>query len=136
MWLPLPPVEAWALSCGNIELVRVQGEALDVLGVSQVMSLTHLLTVVEDHHGGQEVNHLSSGQEVEVVPGVSPSVAVHPVQPQPGVGGGHGPLHVEGVAETVRTQQADRPPLDEHPELTLLAAELRRPIHVLLGAVR
>lgn len=49
---------------------------LDAVGVSQVVSLRALLVVEEDDHGGDEVDDLAGGQQVDVGPAVFAPVAV------------------------------------------------------------
>lgn len=49
---------------------------LDAVGVSQVVSLRTLLVVEEDDHGGDEVDDLASGQQVDVGPAVFAPVAI------------------------------------------------------------
>lgn len=49
---------------------------LDTVGVSQVVSLRALLVVEEDDHGGDEVDDLPGGQQVDVGPAVFAPVAV------------------------------------------------------------
>lgn len=48
----------------------------DIIVVSQVVSLLLLLSIVEHHHRGVEVDDLSRGQEVEVGAAVPSTVAV------------------------------------------------------------
>lgn len=48
----------------------------DIIIVSQVMSLLLLLSIVEHHHRGIEIDNFSSGQEVEVGPAVTSTVAI------------------------------------------------------------
>lgn len=48
----------------------------DIIVVAQVMSLLLLLSVVQHYHRGIEVDDLSCGQEVEVGPAVTSTVAI------------------------------------------------------------
>ena len=52
----------------------------DVFCVTQVMSLAMLFSVEEDHNGRHEVHDFACGQQVQVGPGVPPSVAVNPLK--------------------------------------------------------
>lgn len=54
-------------------------KALDVVRVSQVVPLNLLLHIVEDHHGRDEVDHLTSWQEEQVGSAVSTPVPVDPL---------------------------------------------------------
>lgn len=103
--LPLPAshpsvfVHSSDLAGGHPDLVGVEGQAgeestghhrttnrraeaesrdlpLDTVGVSQVVSLRALLVVEEDDHGGDEVDNLPGGQQVDVGPAVFAPVAV------------------------------------------------------------
>lgn len=49
---------------------------LDAIGVSKVVSLRALLVVEEDDHGGDKVDDLAGGQQVDVGPAVFSPVAV------------------------------------------------------------
>ena len=64
---------AAGLSSGDQQLVRVDGHALDVGGVAEVVPLGLLLHVVEHHHCGHEVHHLPSRQKVQVGTSISTS---------------------------------------------------------------
>jgi hypothetical protein len=44
--------------------------------VAQVVTLGHLLDIVENSDGSNEVDKLSSGQQVQVRPAILPTIAV------------------------------------------------------------
>lgn len=52
----------------------------DIIIVAQIVPLLLLLSVVQHHHRGVEVNDLSGGQQVEVGAAVTATVAI-PDQP-------------------------------------------------------
>ena len=52
------------LPCGDQQLVGVDGHALDVSSVTEVVPLSLLLHIVEHHHGRDKVNHLARRQKV------------------------------------------------------------------------
>ena len=53
---------------------------LDILRVSEIVSLAVLLRVEEDDNGRDEVDHLAGRQQVQVGARVFASIAVHPFQ--------------------------------------------------------
>ena len=114
------PVGPCSLSSGNQEFVGVETHASDILGVAQVVPLALVLHVVQDHHGCNEVSHLACWEEVEVSPGVSTTVAVHPFQLQLARGCGGDLGHAVGLQLAGRTDQVDRPTSEVEPDDTLL----------------
>ena len=66
------------LTSGSNHPVRMNSHTLDLLRVSQVVSLALFLQVLQDHHRGHEVDDLPRGQDVQVGPGVLAPVSVHP----------------------------------------------------------
>ena len=62
---------AAGLPRGDQQLVGVDGHALDVGGVAEVVPLGLLLHVVEHDHRGHKVNHLTRRQKVKVCSRIS-----------------------------------------------------------------
>ena len=66
------PLEGAAgLPGGDQQLVGVDGHALDVGGVAEVVPLGLLLHVVEHHHRRHKVHHLAGRQKVKVCARIS-----------------------------------------------------------------
>ena len=59
------------LPCGDQQLVGVDGHALDVGGVAEVVPLGLLLHVVKHDNGGHKVNHLTRRQKVKIGSSIS-----------------------------------------------------------------
>ena len=56
------------------------GSPFDVIGVPGVVSLHLVVHVIQHHHAGDEVDHLTSRQQVQVVTTVLTAVPVTEVQ--------------------------------------------------------
>ena len=124
MTQPISPdmssVSSRSLTGGDEKLVGMKTHTPDVLGVAQVVSLALVLHVVQNHHGRHEVGHLPGGEEVEVGPGVSPPVAVHPLQLE-FVGGGGGHFgHAVCLQLVGGTDKVDRPAPQVKPDDSLV----------------
>lgn len=48
----------------------------DVIGMPSVMSLQLFVNIVQHHHGGNEINRLASGEQVEIGTTVTAPVAI------------------------------------------------------------
>ena len=120
----MSPVGPGSLAGGDQKFVGVETHALDVLGVAEVVPLALVLHVVEDHHGSHEVGHLPRGEEVEVGPGVSPPVSVHPLQLQLAGGRGGDFGHAVGLQLAGGTDQVDGAAPEVEPDHALLRREL------------
>lgn len=75
-------IVAGTLAGGDQQLVRMDGQALDVVGVANVVALRLLVDVVQHDDGGNEVGHLAGRQLVQIAATVFAAVAVHPVELQ------------------------------------------------------
>jgi len=49
---------------------------LDVVGVADVMSLHLLINIVQDDDGGDEVDDLTSRQQVHITPSITATIAI------------------------------------------------------------
>ena len=128
MTQPISPdmssVSSSSLAGGDEKLVGMKTHTPDVLGVAQVVSLALVLHVVQNHHGRHEVGHLPRGEEVEVGPGVSPPVSVHPLQLQLAGGRGGDFGHAVGLQLAGGTDQVDGAAPKVEPDHALLRREL------------
>jgi len=68
--------ETTKLPHGKPSCIKNVALPFDVVGVSQIVSLTLFLDVVEHGDGGHEIHHFAGGQQVQVGTTVFPSVPV------------------------------------------------------------
>lgn len=91
--------------------------------MAEVVPLTVLFGVEEDDDGGDEVDHLTRGQKVQVAASVSTSVAVDPIE------AGFDGRRRTDLIEAVRVEegrggkQLDGPAADIHPHKAVLIVE-------------